>query len=959
MISGQQAGVAEVSGIDGIKTMGMKVTGKSFGLLIDKLYTRKEDAVVREIGSNARDAMVMAGKADQPFHIHLPSDISHELIFQDFGPGLSVDDVHKYLGNLFESSKDNENLSIGSYGLGSKSPFCVTDSYAIESIHGGQKHFFSFFRAKGSTPNLVHLSSESTDEPNGIIFRIPTPPARYSKYLDSIRSQMMLFSPRPKVFSLGEELKDVWSAVEVWKNPHAELMIVENYSFYNMYSSTAACMGGVLYPLSLASLVIDNDDAEDLGYTSEEIAKFNLWRNLYSTLSSVHGSTMVFNFNIGDLEIPPSRESIEYDTRSSINIIKVVHRVIEETSKNTLEDIEKVAKETNGWSYDDALKKVLEVLNAKEFEDKTRSSYKTGIYDAVKRSDKVKFRVKYGGYKAPTKPYPIAIKFTEDHQNALAMFDGYVEITLSNLLSRNDKGNVNTPLLGSPLEFTERLSVDDGYYEGMALPPEINLRLTKMAGGRGNVIGAELVGYKIEPNIILDHPGPEPTEDDAVKKVAKGYRVTATFKGTHYEVKYKISSGSVKPSGDRVTPFQMPFVEMHDISTGEMYVRYGASRTTYILVDDENEIYKKAGWLMKCDAEGAPYDGSSTTITDDQINRRHSSQAAGEYKFVRSKNNDFSELFEVLEGNPRHRLVRLSKVATPKLTKSIPMDIIRGLRHLNTVHTYNGSTAFVRSGYFNQFTTVKPPEDGVLPKRFFVYGDGNTESVYMDPELKVKVSIGEVSALVDLYYKMSKDKMAVGVYRLSPSLTKKREKFIEMGCVELKGAIEQSLPPDKFRNKLKRQYVRYLLSNSTNKTYPFLAGGEDVNKLLKMFPKIQYRIPNVVKMIKRFGKRQCSYAILNWVVQFNTHYGKMTKEECFAMAIVGLSEHEKNERGEDIKIIRRDFVKMVKKVRKTVNDKFMEYFKAHPIEVLNSEADRNSAVFDLAVEIAKQALKKV
>ena len=54
------------------QNMNMIVDEKAFSILIDKLYSNKKYAIMREIASNAVDAHLAAG-IDKPFDVTLPT----------------------------------------------------------------------------------------------------------------------------------------------------------------------------------------------------------------------------------------------------------------------------------------------------------------------------------------------------------------------------------------------------------------------------------------------------------------------------------------------------------------------------------------------------------------------------------------------------------------------------------------------------------------------------------------------------------------------------------------------------------------------------------------------------------------------------------------------------------------------------------------------------------------------
>ena len=86
----------------------IKATGKAFGILSSNIYTRKTEAVIREISCNAYDAHVDAG-VNRPFNVHLPTSYEPFFSVRDYGYGLSEDDMYSVYTCLFESTKTSSN----------------------------------------------------------------------------------------------------------------------------------------------------------------------------------------------------------------------------------------------------------------------------------------------------------------------------------------------------------------------------------------------------------------------------------------------------------------------------------------------------------------------------------------------------------------------------------------------------------------------------------------------------------------------------------------------------------------------------------------------------------------------------------------------------------------------------------------------------------------------------------
>src|SRR5690606_19893214 len=88
--------------------------------LLINLYSDPVAAVIREYACNAYDSHIAAGNTD-PILVTLPTHASPEFVVQDFGIGLSIDDLRDVYSMYGRSLKRESNDMVGQLGLGCKS----------------------------------------------------------------------------------------------------------------------------------------------------------------------------------------------------------------------------------------------------------------------------------------------------------------------------------------------------------------------------------------------------------------------------------------------------------------------------------------------------------------------------------------------------------------------------------------------------------------------------------------------------------------------------------------------------------------------------------------------------------------------------------------------------------------------------------------------------------------------
>lgn len=142
-----------------------------FFLLSSTLYKEPYRAIVRELISNAIDASKKAN-INQPVVLNVPCTTNDEFYVQDFGIGMTLEQVLNIYGNYFASNKQNDTNSIGGFGLGGKTPFIYvkdkTDGFKLEttSPEDGVRRTFVFKMIKNEEGGLkpIYYYLENLDE---------------------------------------------------------------------------------------------------------------------------------------------------------------------------------------------------------------------------------------------------------------------------------------------------------------------------------------------------------------------------------------------------------------------------------------------------------------------------------------------------------------------------------------------------------------------------------------------------------------------------------------------------------------------------------------------------------------------------------------------------------------------------------------------------------------------------
>lgn len=304
--------------------MSMVLNATSFNHIISNLYRNPLGAVMRELTTNALESHIIAG-TDKRVAIQLPTALDQEFVIRDFGTGLTHDEVEKYLNSLFSSSKDGDNNMMGGFGLGSKSPLALVDTFNLVSICNGKKNTYAWIKEGGKLPSLVRMGDdedydEPTKEHSGL--KIVVPLGSSSKLdvsrleiicKEEARRQLFCFTKEKLILTDNihtpnyEDLNDITSSilleelllslptVDVFKRPSQDL----NGKSVSQVNGQYISIGGVAYPYGFSG-------------------------SAFSSLSSAFQNPSQYLFAvkapIGQLDLPMSREEV-LTTNANIQLI--------------------------------------------------------------------------------------------------------------------------------------------------------------------------------------------------------------------------------------------------------------------------------------------------------------------------------------------------------------------------------------------------------------------------------------------------------------------------------------------------------------------------------------------------------------------------------------------------------------------------------------------------------------
>lgn len=286
-------------------SLGIDLSGMNHVMsILSNLYSNAPLAVLREYSTNARDAHIQAGNS-APIQVTSPTDILPQLTIQDFGVGMSSDDIKDVYTKYGSSTKRDSNDQVGAFGIGSKSAFTISSQFTVTGVKAGVRTIVLFSLTEDNTPIYQVLSKEFTDEPNGVKVSIPISDvtqmnATIRKFFYTWRTGSVLVD--------GVQPENVWTdskAIPLGQDIY--LRVADPHTaLWERRTTVQMVMGGIAYPVE-----------------TQITRKF----------PKVHkGATVYIEVPIGSVDIAPSREALK-DTVRTVALVEASIETFAEAMK--------------------------------------------------------------------------------------------------------------------------------------------------------------------------------------------------------------------------------------------------------------------------------------------------------------------------------------------------------------------------------------------------------------------------------------------------------------------------------------------------------------------------------------------------------------------------------------------------------------------------------------------------
>lgn len=322
-----------VIGGQGTQSFGIAQTAEFFHILSSTLYSRKEEAMVREILCNAWDAHIEAGKTDTPIQIKLDRET---FSIRDFGKGIPPELIVQIYGTYGGSTKKDNGSVTGGFGLGSKSPFAYVDHFEVTSCHGGTKTIYQMSLSSAMVagkPSIATIVSVPSDETGVTVTVKLKSPDDYHKIHDLVEA----------IASFGEisiELNGTINETIPFSKATNSYVILHNDKLPRQMSASTKGIyvryGNVVYPVE-----------EDARYSALYDSAIKFLRTMSTREHySAHRNWSLFLIAKPDtISVTPSRESLSMTDHTAETLTNLLQEFVSQISTRFQPTIVQQSKE--------------------------------------------------------------------------------------------------------------------------------------------------------------------------------------------------------------------------------------------------------------------------------------------------------------------------------------------------------------------------------------------------------------------------------------------------------------------------------------------------------------------------------------------------------------------------------------------------------------------------------------
>lgn len=275
-------------------------------LLRNNIYSNPLLSSVKEVLSNCLDEHVKHD-VKKPIDITLPNYFNSNLTIRDYAKGISKEFMLNDYTKVGLSTKSEDNLQLGGFGLGRMSPLSYADLYTVTSVtndHDGLRYKRNYVISKDNNKVFCSLLLEEiTDDDTGVLVSFEIA----SKDFNAIKDY---------VFDNVKYITNV--AISVNKEPAPIVTFKENYKSFRSINvgyfkgSLIGLIGGLPNVIKLDNLQY-NLDSKYFDYISNRLT----------------GNYIVFDIGIGQVD-QSADKSIQLSERTKKYLANVITTLVDD-----------------------------------------------------------------------------------------------------------------------------------------------------------------------------------------------------------------------------------------------------------------------------------------------------------------------------------------------------------------------------------------------------------------------------------------------------------------------------------------------------------------------------------------------------------------------------------------------------------------------------------------------------
>ena len=347
------------------KQFTIATNAKAFEILTSTLYKNVPSTIVRELISNGYDGHIRAGNVDKEIEVHAPFVFEPTFEVRDFGCSMDEETMMNVYTTFFSSTKNADNNEVGGFGLGCKLPFAYTDMFTITTYLNGKQQDYIASKNNG-VPTLSKLGDATdTSEPNGVKVCVPVQEDDIDAFCGAVK-YMVKYSK----FKIKSNLE--CEAVKEYDN-----FGLTNFHNYGQITEEDRCfkwkqiirVGGVPYDFDESTMKQDFIGWQDVQYFNldktyegngallhEALAECNDTEFLECSMSQLFNFNGCLDFEVGELDITASRESLQYSKKTRKALFKRLVEVQTALSKRLIKMLD--TWNNNVGTFQEALEKL-------------------------------------------------------------------------------------------------------------------------------------------------------------------------------------------------------------------------------------------------------------------------------------------------------------------------------------------------------------------------------------------------------------------------------------------------------------------------------------------------------------------------------------------------------------------------------------------------------------------------